>query len=182
MIAVWTVFSALRSWLFTASAVIMRVLWRSRRRGEILGWGPALCRSVKTLWDKKGGEAWCSGCTRLSGRRLRSVVKRDTGWLEDCSLSRTPSLTAGSKELLLLPWCMEAYDCLKICCQKYAATVVDVCRDGSVLTTSKKVPVPPKKSQTCVLQHLHKPVPWKKNAVIFSIWSFDRNGCFAHKS
>lgn len=33
-----------------------------------------------------------------SRRRLRSVVKRDTGWLEDCSLSPTPSVTAGSKD------------------------------------------------------------------------------------
>lgn len=47
--------------------------------------------SLKT----NGGRVLMFGQSR---RRLRSVVKRDAGWLEDCSLSPTPRVTAGCKD------------------------------------------------------------------------------------
>lgn len=39
-----------------------------------------------------------SRCTDMSERRLLSIVKCDTNWYRDCSLSQMHSVTAGNKD------------------------------------------------------------------------------------
>lgn len=71
--------------------------------------GSAEALQRETTLKQKGDETPHSGCTDLSEWRLRSVVKYDTSWYEDCSLSQMHSVTAGNKDF----FCSDAWRRMK---------------------------------------------------------------------